>query len=50
MLQLDASRKVLGMELMKIIAAMETVRPLLQANPAPSLETQNSGNGSGLVS
>jgi regulator of protease activity HflC (stomatin/prohibitin superfamily) len=37
-------------ELMKIIAAMETVRPLLQANPAPSLERQNSGNGSGHVS
>jgi regulator of protease activity HflC (stomatin/prohibitin superfamily) len=37
-------------ELMKIIAAMETVRPLLQANPAPSLERHDSGNGSGLVS
>jgi regulator of protease activity HflC (stomatin/prohibitin superfamily) len=37
-------------ELIKIIAAMETVRPLLQANPAPSLERHNSGNGSGLVS
>ena len=37
-------------ELMKIIAAMETVRPLLQANPTPSLERHDSGNGSGLVS
>ena len=37
-------------ELMKIIAAMETVRPLLQASPVPSTERQDSENGSSLVS